>query len=96
VPIWRPRTIETAVPLERTFSIRSYHFIPYVAAEPYYESQYNKCSTTDLFAGGLFPVGRHLEFDTYYEHENDTGKHLNKQQNYIGLALYLYFSVGTQ
>jgi len=41
----------------------------------------------------LFPVGKHFEFNTYYEHENDTGKHPNKQQNYIGLALYLYFSV---
>jgi hypothetical protein len=90
---WRYRN---KLSLERTFSIRSYHFIPYVAAEPYYESQYNKWSTTDLFVGGLFPVGRHLEFNTYYEHENDTGKHPNTQQNYIGLALYLYFSLGKQ
>jgi hypothetical protein len=87
---WRYRNKFT---LERTFSIRTYHFIPYVAAEPYYESQYNKWSTTDLFAGCLFPLGKHFEFNTYYEHENDTGKRPNKQQNYIGLALYLYFSV---
>jgi hypothetical protein len=46
--------------------------IPYVAAEPYDESQYNNWSATDLFAGGLFPVGRHLEFNTYYQHDNDT------------------------
>jgi hypothetical protein len=32
---WRYRN---KLSLERTFSIRSYHFIPYVAAEPYYES----------------------------------------------------------
>jgi hypothetical protein len=78
--------------LERAFAIRSYHFTPYVAAEPFYESQYSKWSTTDVYAGLLFPVGKHFEFDTYYEHENDTGKKPNRQQNYVGLALYMYFS----
>ena len=85
---WRYRNKLT---IERTFSIRSYHLIPYVAAEPYYESQYSKWSTTELYAGSLFPIGKHFEFNTYYEHENDTGKHPNKQQNYVGLALYFYF-----
>ena len=88
---WRYRNKLT---LERTFSIRSYHLIPYVAAEPYYESQYNKWSTTALYAGCLFPVGKYVEFNTYYEHENNTGKSPNQQQNAIGLALYLYFSMG--
>jgi hypothetical protein len=49
---WRYRNRLT---LERTFAAHSYHFIPYVAAEPYYVSQYNKWSTTDLYAGCLFP-----------------------------------------
>jgi hypothetical protein len=79
--------------LERTFSRRSHHFIPYIAAEPYYESQYNKWSTTDLYAGCLLPVGKHVEFNSYYKHENNTGKAPNQQQNAIGLALYLYFSL---
>ncbi len=83
---WRYRNKLT---LERTFAVRSYHFIPYIAAEPFYESQYGKWSTTDLYAGCLFPIGKHFEFNTYYEHENDTGKKPNRQQNYIGLALYL-------
>jgi|SRR5271165_2505682 len=87
---WRYRNKLT---IERTFSIHSYHLIPYVAAEPFYESQYQKWSTTDLYAGCLFPVGKHVEFDTYYEHENNTGKSPNTQQNYIGLALYLFFSL---
>jgi hypothetical protein len=88
---WRYRNKLT---LERTFAIRSYHLIPYVALEPYYTSQYGKWSTTTEFAGCLFPVGKHVEFNPYYEHENDTGsKHGNKQENYIGLAVYLYFSV---
>jgi hypothetical protein len=87
---WRYRNKFT---LEKTIAIHSYHPIPYLAFEPYYESQYNKWSTTTEYAGCLFPVGKHVEFNLYYEHENDTGKHPNKQENYIGLALYLYFSV---
>jgi hypothetical protein len=87
---WRYRNKLT---LERTVPVGSYHLIPYLAAEPFYESQYSKWSTTDLYAGSLFPVGRHVEFNLYYEHENDTGKKPNRQNNYVGLALYLYFSL---
>jgi hypothetical protein len=79
--------------VERTFAIRSYHFIPFVAAEPFYESQYGKWSTTSLYAGCLFPVGKHFEFNTYYEHDNNTGKRPNQQVNSVGLAMYLYFSL---
>jgi hypothetical protein len=87
---WRYRNKLT---FDRTFSIRSYHLIPYLAAEPYYTSQYNKWSTTALYAGCLFPVGKHVQFNTYYEHENNTGKHPNQQSNEFGLALNLYFSL---
>jgi hypothetical protein len=87
---WR---YENKLTVERAFSIRSYHLIPYIAAEPYYESQYEKWSTTALYAGCRFPVGKHVVFNTYYEHENNTGKKPNRQQNYFGLALYLYFSL---
>ncbi len=87
---WRYRNRLT---LERAFAMRSYHFIPYVAAEPFYESQYSKWSTTSLYAGSLFPVGKHVEFNTYFEHDNNTGRHPNQQVNSAGLALYLFFSV---
>lgn len=86
---WRYRN---KVTVQRTFSIRSYHLIPYAAAEPYYESQYNKWSTTALYAGCLLPVGKHVQFNSYYEHENSTGKRPNQPKSAIGLALYLYFS----
>src|SRR5690349_9340006 len=86
---WRYRNKLT---IERSFSLHSFHLTPYLAAEPFYESQYSKWSTTDLYAGCLFPVGKHIEFNPYYEHENDTGKHPNRQNHYFGLALYLYFS----
>ena len=87
---WRYRN---RVTLERTLRIHSYHFIPYVAAEPFYESQYHKWSATDLYVGSLFPIHRHVQLNAYYEHENDTGKSPNRQNHYIGLALHLYFSV---
>jgi len=87
---WRYRNKLT---LERTFAIRSYHFIPYVAAEPFYESQYSKWSTTSLYAGSLFPVGKHVQFNTYYEHDNNTGRRPNRQVNSVGLVLNLYFSL---
>jgi hypothetical protein len=87
---WRYRNKLT---LDRTFAIRSYHLIPYIAAEPYYESQYNKWSTTALYAGCLFPVGKHVQFNSYYEHENNTGRRPNQQLHAIGIALNLYFSL---
>ncbi len=87
---WRYRNKLT---LERTIAIYSYHLIPYVAAEPYYESQYGKWSTTALYAGCLLPVGKHVQFNPYYEHDNNTGKHPNEQVNFIGLQVNLYFSL---
>jgi hypothetical protein len=77
--------------IERTVRIRSYHLIPYAASEFYYESQYSKWSTTALYAGCLFPVGSHVQFEAYYEHENNTGKRPNTQDDEVGLALHLYF-----
>jgi hypothetical protein len=87
---WRYRNKLT---LERTFSIHSYHLIPYLAAEPYYESQYAKWSTTSLYAGCLLPVGKHVQFNPYYQHDNNTGKHPNEPVNYIGLQVNFYFSL---
>jgi hypothetical protein len=87
---WRYRNKLT---LERTFAIHSYHSIPYASVEPYYESQYEKWSTTSIYAGCLLPVGKHVQFNPYYEHDNNTGKHPNQQVNSIGMALYLYFSL---
>ena len=87
---WRYRN---KLQIERTFSVDSYHFIPYVAAEPYYVDQYHKWSTTALFAGALLPVGKHVKFDPYFEYENNTGKKPNVQDYEFGLILDLYFSL---
>jgi Protein of unknown function (DUF2490) len=84
---WRYRNKLT---LEHTFAVHSYHLFPYVAAEPYYEDQYRKWSTTALFAGCRFSAGKHLQINTYYEHENNTGKQPNQEQNNIGIVLNVF------
>jgi hypothetical protein len=85
---WRYRN---RVTLERRVAIRTYHPMPYASAEVFYENQYSKWSSTNVYAGCLLPVGRHIEFDPYYEHENNTGKRPNQQVNAAGLVLNLYF-----
>jgi hypothetical protein len=87
---WRYRN---RLQVQRTFSIRSYHATPYVSAEVYYTSQYSKWSTTQLEAGGIFPIGSHVQIDAYYEHQNNTGKKPNEQVNDIGLAAHVFFSL---
>jgi len=86
--VWRYRNRLTA---ERRFTIKDYHPAPYVSAELFYESQYSKISSTNLYAGCLLPVSKHIEFDPYYEHENNTGKRPNQQVNAVGLILNLFF-----
>ena len=86
--VWRYRNRLTA---ERRFTISNYHPAPYVSAEVFYESQYSKISSTNLYAGFLLPVSKHMEFDPYYEHENNTGKRPNEQVNAVGLILNLFF-----
>jgi len=86
--VWRYRNRLTA---ERRFTISNYHPAPYVSAEIFYESQYAKISSTNLYAGCLLPVSKHIEFDPYYEHENNTGKRPNEQVNAVGLILNLFF-----
>jgi hypothetical protein len=86
--VWRYRNRLTA---ERRFTIKDYHPGPYVSAEVFYESQYSKISSTNLYAGCLLPMNKHIEFDPYYEHENNTGKRPNQQVNAIGLILNLFF-----
>jgi Protein of unknown function (DUF2490) len=86
---WRYRN---RLSLQRTFAIHSYHLLPYASAEVYYESQYSKVSTTELYAGTNLPMGKHLDLDPYYEHQNNTGKKPNKQVNALGLTLNIYIS----
>ncbi len=86
---WRYRN---RLQLERTLRLGSYHPSAYASAEFYYESQYSKWSNTAIYAGCLFPIGKHFEFNPYYEHQNSTGKSPNQQYNQLGLMLNLFFA----
>ena len=79
--------------VEKAIAIHSYHFKPYASTEFFYQSQYGKWSDTAIYAGCTFPIGKHVELDPYYEHQNNTGKSPNQQLNQLGLILNLYFSV---
>jgi hypothetical protein len=85
---WRYRNL---FQVEKTLTIRSYHPVPYASVEFFYESQYGKWSDTAIYAGCFFPIGRHVEFNPSYEHQNNTGKSPNQQLNQLGLMLNLYF-----
>jgi hypothetical protein len=85
---WRYRN---RLNLERSIRVGSYHPSPYVAVEPFYESQYQKWSTTALYAGVLLPFGKHYQLDPYYEHQNITSKRPNQQLEQFGLIFNMYF-----
>jgi hypothetical protein len=85
---WRYRN---RVQIEKRLTFHSYHPAPYASVEPFYESQYSKWSDTAIYAGCLFPMGKHVEFSPYYEHQNNTGKRPNQQLNQLGLMLSLFF-----
>ena len=86
---WRYRN---RLQVEKSLAIRSYHPAPYSSVEVYYESQYQKWSTTEVYVGCLFPIKRRFELDPYYEHQNNTGKSPNSQLHGIGLILNIYLS----
>lgn len=79
--------------IERALTLRSYHPVPYASVEFFYQSKYSKWSDTALYAGCIFPIGQHVEFNPYYEHQNSTGTSPNQKLNQLGLMLNLYFSV---
>ena len=85
---WRYRN---RITLERRIRSGHYHPAPYVSAEFFYLSQHQKWSTTAVYAGCLLPVGKHAQFDAYYEHQNITNNSPNQQLNQFGLILNLYF-----
>ena len=79
------------IDVERPLTIHKYHPSPYVAAEFWYTSQYEKWSTTSEFAGCLFPLGKRVDLNPYYEHQNNTGRQPNHQLNQLGLIVDLWF-----
>ena len=84
---WRYRN---RLSLESPVRFGSYHPRLYIRDEEFYESQYEKWSTTALYAGGTFPVGKRFDLSPYYCHQNNTGKDPNQQQDQLGLIFNLY------
>jgi hypothetical protein len=85
---WRYRNRLT---VERLFSIGPLHFTPYARSEAYFDSNYDKFSRVAFDLGSVFPIGKHMEIEGYYEHQNDTSKSPNRQVNALGTAISLYF-----
>jgi hypothetical protein len=85
---WRYRNL---FQIEKRLTIRSHRLAPYAGVEFFYQSQYNKWGDTAIYAGCQFPVGKHIEFNPYYEHQNNTGKSPNQQLNQLGLMLSVFF-----
>ncbi len=79
------------ITVERPFKHQNYTLSPYVSAEFWYTSEYEKWSTVSIFAGCLLPLGRHFDFVPYYEHQNNTGKKPNEQLNQFGPVLRIWF-----
>jgi hypothetical protein len=54
--------------------MHSYHFAPYTSAQFFNSSTRTtrKWSDTAVYVGLLIPTGKHLEFNPYYEHRNNT------------------------
>jgi hypothetical protein len=85
---WRYRN---RLQLEREIRIHSYHPTPYANVEVYYDSKFQKWSSTVIQAGSQLPIRKHSEIDVYYEHQNNTGTVPNQQVNAAGLILSLHF-----
>ncbi len=84
---WRYRN---KLMVERTIRGGSYHPTPYASVEVYYDSKFQKWSSTAIDVGWIFPIKKHIEIDAYYEHQNNTGKSPNQQIEAFGLILNLY------
>jgi hypothetical protein len=85
---WRYRNRLT---IEREFSIGRFRFNPYARGEIYYDSRYDKISRWALIGGATIPVTRHFEFESYFEHQLDSGGNSNRTVNAVGLVANLYF-----
>jgi Protein of unknown function (DUF2490) len=76
---------------ERRFTVHSYHPGPYASVELFYTKEYAKWGSTRLYTGCLLPLGKHIDLDSYYEHQNNSGPRPNQQINAAGIILHLYF-----
>ncbi len=92
---WKSRgstwTYRNRIRAEGPVKLGRYHPTPYASVEGYYKSQYGKFSNTAIDVGCLFPIKTHVQIDSYYQHQNQTGESPNQQLDQLGLTLNLYF-----
>jgi Protein of unknown function (DUF2490) len=84
---WRYRN---RVTIQRSFSIKSFTFSPYIRGEIYYDSKKGTWNEVTYSVGSTFPIHKRFELEGYYERQNTTGgspPHVNE----IGTTLYMYF-----
>ena len=92
---WKTRTFtwqyRNRIRAEGPIRIARYHPTPYASVEFYYQSQYGKFSDTAIDVGCLFPIKTHVQIDSYYQHQNETGKSPNQQLDQLGFTVNIYF-----
>lgn len=84
---WRYRNRLT---VERNYDIRNFRMTPYARIEFYYDSRYSNWSNTSTDLGVVFPIGKRMELEPYYEHQNNTGQSPNQQVDAVGLVLSIF------
>jgi Protein of unknown function (DUF2490) len=84
---WRYRNQLT---WQRDFSIRAHAFTAYANGEVEYYSKYDNWYRTDYGAGIRLPVGKQIELQPYYLHEN-TSNTQPAHTNVVGIIVSFFF-----
>jgi hypothetical protein len=84
---WRYRNQLT---LQRSMRINRFSFSPYAQGEFFYSSASTSWNKITLQAGADIPVGKHLEFEPYFERDHNIGS-TPEHVNAVGLTTSIYF-----
>lgn len=84
---WRYRN---RLALARSFTIKHYDFTPYVQAEMYYDSRYDKINRLAYIAGSELPLSKHTQLEPYFEYQHDTSRPRFVETRIVGLRFILY------
>ncbi len=65
---WRYRN---RLQIERPVTIHERRFIPYLSAEPYYDTRFHTWSRVQYFIGSRIPLSKHVTLDGFYMRQID-------------------------
>jgi hypothetical protein len=85
---WRFRN---RLSIEREIAIGRVRMTPYGRGEVYYDSRFGEWSRTEWIVGAALPFHKRLEFESYFNYQNDTGGDVNRQVYAIGTVVNVYF-----